>query len=629
MADVLSTGLSSLRSLQRALDTTSHNIANVSTEGYTRQRVEFQARTPQSSGGGWIGTGVQTSTVRRVYDQFLAQQTRSSGTNLARLDAFASQAARIDNLLGDSANGLSSSLQKFTDAINEVSTTPASIPARQVLLAEGRALAERLKSYDTRMRDMSSELNGRLSVEAQEISTLAQGVAKLNADIGVAVQQSGQPPNDLLDQRDALINQLSGKIGLTTVAADDSTINVFIGNGQPLVLGNQAQQIITTVDPLDPERTLLSMRTGAGTVDLSRVVSGGTLGGLLDWRSQMLDPARNELGRIGVAIAGQVNAQHREGMDLTGAMGGDFFNIGAATATAATANTGTAAVTITRTNLGALTASDYVLSRTATGYTLSRQDTGASVSFTGTGTTVDPIVADGMSIVVGAGIATGDQFTIRPTRNALQGMSVAVTDASRIAVAAPVRASAASTNSGTGKVTTGEVLDPTNAALLSNVNIDFTSATTYSVNGAGSFTYTPGSNIDVNGWRVQISGAPAAGDRFTVTNNAGATGDNRNALALADSLRTPVLSGGTTSAYAAIEKLTTDVAMSTQTAQVNRDAEATIHDADVAAQDAVSGVNLDEEAANLLRYQQAYAAAAQIISVANEMFDTLLNAVRR
>ena len=629
MADVLSTGLSALRATQRALDTTSHNIANVSTEGYARQRVEFQTRSPEFSAGGWIGTGVQVSTVRRVYDQFLAQQTRGSGTNLARLDAYATQAARIDNLLGDSENGLSASLQGFTDAINEVSATPSSIPARQALIAEGQALSERLRSYDTRLRNMSSELNGRLGAEAQEISTLAQGIAKLNDDISVAVQRGGQPPNDLLDKRDLLINQLSEKVGITTLAADDSTINVFIGNGQPLVLGNEASQVIATVDPLDAERTVLSMRSGAGTVDLSRVISGGTVGGLLDWRSQMLDPARNELGRIGIAIAGQVNAQHREGMDLTGAMGGDFFNIGAATATPATANTGTAGVTITRTNLGALEASDYVLSRTGTGYTLRRLDNGANVAFTGTGTALDPIVADGLSMVVGAGVATGDQYTIRPTRDALQGMSVAITSASRIAAAAPIRASAASTNSGSGTVSPGEVLDPTNAALLGTVNIDFTSATTYTVNGAGSFTYTPGTNIDVNGWRVQVNGAPAVGDRFTVGSNAGATGDNRNAHLLADALKAPVLDGGTTSAYAGVEKLTTSVAMSTQTAQVNRDAEATIHDADVAAQDAVSGVNLDEEAANLLRYQQAYAAAAQIIAAANEMFDTLLNAVRR
>jgi flagellar hook-associated protein 1 FlgK len=629
MADVLSTGLSSLRSLQRALDTTSHNIANVSTEGYTRQRVEFQTRRPESSGSGWIGTGVDASTVRRVYDQFLSQQTRSSGTNLARLDAYASQAARIDNLLGDSANGLSSTLQSFTDAINEVSTTPGSIPARQVLIAEGRALADRLKSYDTRLRNMSTEVNGRLGIEAQEITTLAQGIAKLNGDIATAYTQTGQPPNDLLDQRDALIDEIAGKVGISVVAEGDSALNVFIGNGQPLVLGTQASQITTQADPLDPERTQLALRTPGGTVDLSRVVSGGTLGGLLDWRSQMLDPARNELGRIGVAITSQVNAQHREGMDLTGALGGNFFNIGAATATAATANTGTAAVTVTRTNIGALTASDYALSRTATGYTLNRKDTGAAVTFTGTGTAADPILADGLSIVVGAGIATGDRYSIQPTRDALAGMSMAITDASRVAIAAPIRTLAASTNTGTGTISPGEVLDPTDAALLTTVDIQFTSATTYSVNGAGSFTYTPGSAIDVNGWRVQVNGAPAVGDRFTVRNNAGATGDNRNAFAMADSLRANVLDGGTIAAYAAVERLTGDVGLATRTAQINRDAEATIHASDIDARDSVQGVNLDEEAANMLRYQQAYAAAAQIISAAQEMFDSLMNAVRR
>lgn len=629
MADVLSTGLSGLRALQRALDTASHNIANVATEGYTRQRVDFQTRRPQMSGSGWIGTGVEVSSVRRVYDQFLSQQTRSSGTNLARLDEFASQAARIGNLLGDTGNGLSSSLQSFTDAVNEVSTTPASVPARQVLIAEGRALAERLRSYDTRLRDMSTEINGRLNVEAQEITTLARGIARLNGDIARVFQESGQPPNDLLDQRDALVDELSGKVGISVVAEGESTLNVFIGNGQPLVLGINASEVISQVDPLDAERTFLALRTPGSIVDLSRVVSGGTMGGLLDWRSQMLDPVRNELGRIGVAITNQVNAQHREGMDLAGALGGNFFNIGAATATPATANTGSAAVTVTRTSLGALTANDYVLARTGTGYTLNRRDTGVAVSFTGTGTVGDPILADGLSIVVGAGVATGDQYTIRPTRDALLGMNVAITDPARVAVAAPIRAAAAGSNTGTGAVTTGEVLDPANAQLLTTVNIDFTSATTYSVNGAGSFTYTPGSAIDINGWRVQVSGAPAVGDRFTIRNNAGATGDNRNAFAMADAMRTPVLDGGTRSVFAAGERLIADVGLSTRTAQLNRDAEAAVHDSDLAARDAVSGVNLDEEAANMLRYQQAYAAAAQIIAVASEMFDTLINAVRR
>jgi flagellar hook-associated protein 1 FlgK len=208
-------------------------------------------------------------------------------------------------------------------------------------------------------------------------------------------------------------------------------------------------------------------------------------------------------------------------------------------------------------------------------------------------------------------------------------MSVAITDPGKIAAAAPIRASAATTNTGTGAVSSGEVLDPTDAAILNTVNIDFTSATTYTVNGAGSFSYTPGSSIDVNGWRIQVNGAPATGDRFSVRSNAGAVGDNRNAFALADALKANVLEGGTKSASGAVEGLVAGVATSTRTAQVSRDAEAIVHSSDVDAQDSVSGVNLDEEAANMLRYQQAYAAAAQIISVANEMFDTLLNAVRR
>jgi len=629
MADMLGTGLSSLRALQRALDTTAHNIANVSTEGYTRQRVEFATRKPQSFGNNWVGSGVDAVTVRRVYDQYLAQQARSSSGTLARLDAFAAQAERIDNMLGDSSNGLNASLQSFTDAINEVSATPSSISARQVLLAEGNALVDRLKGYDTRLREMSAAVDTQLVGEAGEITSLAKGIARLNGDITVAIQQTGQPPNDLLDQRDKLIDQLSSKVGVTVVPEGDATLNVFIGTGQPLVLGTTASTITTVADPLDAQRVQLSLQTDYGTVDISRSVSGGEIGGLLDWRREMLDPARNELGRISLAVASQVNAQHREGMDLTGALGGTFFNVGAVGVVPATTNTSGAMATATRANLGAVTTNDYVVTRTGTGYTVRRQDTGASVTFTGTGSGIDPLLFDGMSVVVGAGVATGDQFVIHPTRDAIQGFNVAITDPARVAAAAPIRASAASTNTGTGAVTPGEVLDSTNAQLLTTANIVFTSATTYSVNGGPAVAYTAGANIDVNGWRVQINGAPATGDTFTVRNNAGAVGDNRNAFALADALKSGVIEGGTVSVNSAVERLTGSLGMQTRAAQMSRDAESAVNQSDLAARDAISGVNLDEEAANMLRYQQAYQAAAQIIAAAGEMFDTLINAVRR
>jgi flagellar hook-associated protein 1 FlgK len=625
---MLGTGLSSLRALQRALDTTAHNIANVSTPGYSRQTVEFQTRQPSVFGQTWIGNGVDVSTVRRVYDQFLAAQTRSSSGNLARLDAFATQAERLDNMLGDTTNGLSATLQAYSDALSEVSSTPGSIPARQVLLSEGRALAQRMQDYDKRLREMSADIDTRFAGEAREVSLIAEGIARLNGEITVARQSTGQAPNDLLDQRDRLIDEIAGKVSVTVVAEADS-LNVFIGNGQPLVLGTTSSQITTVTDPFDPQRTQFALLTDTGTVDISRGVSGGTLGGLLDWRREMLEPARNELGRISLAIASQVNAQHREGMDLTGALGGNFFNVGGVGVDDVTTNTGTAIVSATRTDVAAITGGDYVLARTGTGYTLRRHDTGASVTFTGTGTVGDPILADGLSIVVGAGVATGDQFVIHPTRDAISGMNVAITDPARVAAAAPVRGSAATTNSGNGTITTGEVLDSANAQLLATVNIVFTSATQYSVNGGPAQAYTAGSNIDVNGWRVQIGGAPDVGDTFTVRSNAGATGDNRNALALSDALRGGVLDGGTISVAGAVERLTADMGLQTRTAQVNRDAEAVVNQDDLAARDSVSGVNLDEEAAAMLRYQQAYQAAAQIIAMASDLFNSLLAAVRR
>jgi flagellar hook-associated protein 1 len=629
MADMLGTGLSSLRAMRRALDTTAHNIANVSTTGYTRQRVDFEARKPEAYGTNWIGTGVTATSVRRVYDQYLQQQLRSSGGTLARLEAFASQAERLDNLLGDTTNGLGATLQGFTDAINEVSTTPSSIAARQVLLAEGNALTERLRTYDTRLREMSEGIDTRLTSEAGEINTLARSIARLNGDITTAVQNTGQPPNDLIDQRDLLIDQLSEKIGVSVLAEGDGSLNVFVGNGLPLVLGTTASQVTTVPDQLDPERLKLALQGPAGNIDISRSVSGGVMGGLLDWRREMLDPARHELGRIALAVAQQVNAQHREGMDLTGALGGNFFNVGAVGVNGATSNTGTATVTATRTSVAALTDANYSLTRTTTGYELRRADTGAAVSFTGTGTAGDPIVAEGLSIVVGAGIATGDQYLIRPTRDAIQGFDVAITDPARVAAAAPIRANPATANSGTGTISSGEVLDAGHPNLLNTVNLVFTSATTYSVNGGADQAYTAGANIDLNGWRVAINGAPAVGDTFTIRNNAGAVGDNRNAFALADAMRTGIIEGGTVSVATAVERMTAELGLATRGAQLNRDAEAIVHDSDLEARDAVSGVNLDEEAANMMRFQQAYAASAQIISVANSLFDTLMNAVRR
>lgn len=630
MPDLLRTGVSGLLAFQRALDTTSHNIANVSTDGYSRQRTLIGARPAQGYGNGWIGQGANVQTTQRVYDQFVAMQTRSTSSSLQHLDIYASNAERLNNMFGDSSTGLSASLQNFVNAFQSVANSPASTPARQVLLSEANTLQQRLKAFDSRLEDIGNEINTRIKGEVGEVNTLAEGIARLNNEITSATARTGgQPPNDLLDQRDRLLDQLSEKVSVNVVRQDGGTVNVFVGSGQPLVLGGDVNELTTVQDPYDSSRLTIALQTPGSSVDISRNISGGVLGGLMDFRTEQLDPAHNALGRIAVALTDVVNSQHHDGIDLSGALGGDLFEVGDAQGLASSLNSGSGTLSVTRTDVGALTGRDYILEMTSGGWELRDSLTGASVPMTGTGTPADPFVVDGLEIEVGGTADTGDSFLIRPTSGAIADMNVLISDPSKIAAAAPIRSAADTGNSGSGAISAGEVLDSANAQLRSPVTIEFTSATTYSINGAGSFTYTDGDNIDVNGWRVQITGNPAAGDTFTVTDNTSGTGDNRNALLLADALKSPVLNNGTTSLGSAVGEFVGGIGVATRQAQVNRDAQNVVYEESLAAKEAVSGVNLDEEAANLLKYQQAYQAAAQLIRVADTMFQTLLAATER
>jgi flagellar hook-associated protein 1 FlgK len=628
VADILSTGISGLRAFQRALDVTSHNIANVSTPGYSRQRVELQTREPERYGSGFVGTGVDVSTITRSYDELLSTQMRSATSSSSRLDVYASKAQVLNDLFSDSSTGLSVSLQRFTDAVQGVSNEPTSTSARQVLLSEAQGLTQRLKTYDTRLNDMSAEISSRLRTEAATISTIADSIARLNDQI-VSAQSAGHSPNDLLDARDQQLASLSEHLSVQVVKQDNGAWNVFVGNGQSLVLGNQPAKIVARADAQDPSRLTIAYQSGATTSDMTSTISGGSLGGLLDFRREMLDPVRNQLGQIAVGVAAAVNSQQREGMDLHGILGGDLFSLGAVGVQPASGNSGSGTVAVTRTDIGALTANDYIMEYNGSAWTARRADTGVAVTLSGAGSVASPFVAEGLSIVVGGTPVAGDSFKVMPTAGAINGMNVLIADPARIAAAAPIRTGANLSNAGTATISAGEVLDATNPALRSNVSIAFIDATHYSVNGAGSFAYSAGGNIDVNGWRVAIAGAPAAGDTFTVSDNAGGVGDNRNMLAMTRALSQGFLSGGSESIDAAVSRFVSGIGVATNQAQVGADAQQVILQDSQAAVDGVSGVNLDEEAANMLRYQQAYQAAAQVIRITQEMFDTLLRATQR
>jgi len=629
MADLLSTAVSGLQAFQRALDTTSQNIANVATEGYSRQRTEITTRPPQPFGNGWVGSGAQVDTITRLYDNLLAAQVQSTNSSFGSADTLATQAARVNNIFADTNTGLSASLQNFTNALQDVANNPSSIPSRQALLSQAQVLNDRFKSYDTQLQQIGSDVEAQIGSEATQINTLGNSIAQLNKQIAAGFAQTGQPPNDLLDQRDKLLDQLSQHIDISLSRQGDGQVNVFVGSGQALVLAGTAAQVTTIADPYNVARHNIGLKSGSATVDITANTTGGTLGGLLDFRGKLLDSARDTLGQLSAGLVEAVNTQHQAGMDLNGALGGALFSIGGVQVQASSSNAGSGAAAVTRTSAGALTGENYILRKTATGWDLRNADTGVAVTLAGAGTVASPFTADGLSIVVSGTASTGDNFLILPTRAAVAGLSVAISDPTKVAAAAPIRTAANPANTGSATISQGSVLDATNPALRTPVTIQFLTATTYSINGAGSFAYTAGGPISANGWQVQIDGTPAVGDQFTVSDNSGGAGDNRNALALASALSQPVLNGGTTSVNDAASQFYGSIGIQTQQAQATRDAQKVVNQDAVSARDSVSGVNLDEEAANMLRYQQAYQAAAQVIRVASTLFDTLISVASR
>ncbi|HEX7111064.1 MAG TPA: flagellar hook-associated protein FlgK [Mizugakiibacter sp.] len=623
MADMLSTGISGLLGSQIALNTTSHNIANVNTDGYSRQRVNFAARTPLQTGPFYVGQGTTVGSVQRLYDQYLTDQVRNATSGQSRYSTFGDLANRVDNLLGDTSAGLQPALDAFYGAIQDLANYPADTTTRQALLGQASALTSRFHDLAAQFDQLDQETSKRIGATVDEINGIGQAIAKLNAQIQAA-SSGGATPNDLLDQRDALVKQLAGDVGVSVVPQDDNTINVFVGNGQPLVLGNQASTLSVVGNAYDPTRA--EVATGTPPVPISGQLSGGALGGLLDFRTQMLDPARNQLGRTATALAEAFNAQHHAGMDANGQLGGDFFSLGAPSVLRNSGNAGSASVSAAVADVSKLTASDYVLRYDGSAWSLQRSD-GTAVAMTGSGTAADPFVADGLSFVVGGSASAGDSYLIQPTRGAAASLQVAIGDPDAIAAATPVRASAAAGNTGSAALGAPGITDAGDPNLLATATITFTSATTYQINGGAVQTLPASGTIAANGWSITLSGAPAAGDTFTVAANSGGVGDNGNALALGNLADAGVLDGGNTSVGAAYGQLVAQVGSVAAQAKTGLAAQTGLLNQAQQAQSNVSGVNLDEEASNLVRYQQSYQASARVIAVADTLFQTLLGAV--
>ena len=512
--------------------------------------------------------------------------------------------------------------------MQDVASDPSSVSTRQALIGEAQGVANRFQSLDARLGEMDNEVNARIKLAVDDINRIAQSIADLNGQISLA-NNATTPPNDLLDARDALVLELSGQVSVSTNTQEDGTMSVFIGSGQPLVSAGDARQLSATGSEFDLTRMTVSYQGAVGNTPLDTDSTGGNLGGLLDFRARILDPARQSLGQSAVAFASSLNQQNRAGMDLRGNLGGDLFSVSEPKILYSSDNTGTGTASATVSDLGAFTGADYVLNYDGAAYTLSRADTGEAITMTGTGSAGDPFRADGIIFSVAGLPAAGDRLLIRTGLGAASSIQSVVTDPQAIAMAAPTRTSISQDNIGNGTISLPVVLDPDDSDVLTGTVIEFTSPTTYSINGAGNFTYSEGSLIVLNGNGVTISGTPATGDKFSLDPNYGASGDNSNGLLMAGIETAGLLDGGTISINESYGRLVSGVGAMTHQIKGSFDAQSVVLNNAEAAASANSGVNLDEEAANLIKYQQAYQAVAQVIAVVSTMFDSLLAATRR
>jgi flagellar hook-associated protein 1 FlgK len=628
LSDIFGISVGALQAFQSALNVTSNNIANANTPGYVKESVELTTAKPQSNGSVTVGDGVVVSGISRSFSQATANQLNSSQSALGQLNALQSYSSQIDNLVGTTAGGLSTALQNFYGAWSDVANNPTSTATRQALLGKAQSIAASLQSNSSQLDALNGDINSRITSDVQQINSLATSISALNKQIVISTAEAGgQPPNELIDQRDQLVSNLSKLTGISTTLDSNGSLNVFVGNGQPLVLQGSTTSLTTVANQFDASQLEISTSTSTGNV-ISNAITSGDLGGLLAARSQVVNPTKNQLGQIATALNQAVNQQQNAGLDLSGHLGANLFSVGAPLATASSKNTGGATAAVSVTNVGALTTEDYVLSYQGGAYSLTNAANGSTVPFTGNGTAATPLTADGLSIVLSATPASGDQFLLRPTAQAAGSFTVLLSDPSKVAAAGAVQATPAAANTGSATISSGTVVNAASPNLLATATLTFTTPTTYSINGAGSFAYTPGGNITQNGWQVQIGGVPAVGDTFTVQSNAGGTGDNRNALLSAGQQSTLVLQNGTASISSAVSALVTGIGSQAEQINTAQTAQAAVNTQAVTNQQSVSGVNLDEEAAHLLQWQQAYQAAAKALQIGSSLFQSLLTAVQ-
>ena len=666
MSGILNVGTRALLANQAVLQTTGNNIANVNTPGYSRQSAVLQTVQGQFTGGGYIGKGVDLATIERNYSEFLTRQSALAGATSAFDITRSDKLKQLEGLFPGGSSGLGAAINDMLNAFSDVASAPTDLTARTVALTRVSETAARMRSASTTLDDLQAGVKQELAQKVSAINTLAGNIANVNNQIARA-QGTGQPPNDLLDQRDQLVRQLNQYIQTSSIPATDGTVGIFIGGSQALVLGTTVATLkVGTDDFNDPLKSKLTITRSGQTITLDEgMLGGGEVPGLLKFQNTDLAEGRNLLGRLTLAISTSMNQQHALGLDLDGNTGGDLFtptdlntagNILKPSAPAAL-NGGTASLTLGIADTTKFAASDYQVnfSGAAVG-SITRLSDGLVTAFD-FGLT-NPVVIDGLSITAGAGPANpGDRFLLKPFSTSASNISAEFSTPRSLAVASPVAGKMGASN--TGSLQLSSLVARSNPLIPpAKVVLTFTGANSYTRSDdptpltPTTYAYMSGQSIEFTlpvaplaspptyanplvNWSVKLQGTPKAGDTFAVFDIKNAADNNGidyklnagNASALMNLRDTAMFDGSAlTDGYAS---LIAQIGIRGQSANYAAEVSSAIAANLEKDRTGVSGVNLDEEASKLLQYQQAYQASAKMIQIAQGIFDTLIQTMGR
>lgn len=656
-SNLINIGLSGLNAAQWGLTVTSENISNSTTPGYDVESPVYAETSGQYTGSGYLPQGVSTTTVQRAYSQYLNTELNTAQTQSGALSANYSMLSQLNNLVGSPTSGISTAITSYFTGLQTVASGASSLASRQTAISDAQTLANQLNSVGSQYSQLGQSVNTQLSSAVSSINSYTAQIASLNQQINAASSQ-GQPPNQLLDQRDEAVSQLSSLVGVQVLQSSTGT-SVYLPSGQPLVTGTTSFNLGTTASPSNPNETSITYLGAAGTTptaattqvlpDSTVAAEGGTLGGLMDFRVESLDPAEAQLGAIATSFAAQVNNQNELGLDLNGNAGGALFSVAAPAATANTNNTGTGALSVSFVDATQPTTSNYTLSYDGTAYTLTDNATGATV---GSSTNLSQPI-DGLNFSLTGTMNAGDSFEVSPTSGALSSFALTTTNGSAIAAASPVLATAGSSNTGTATISEGTVSAgyslPSSATKLtysstagglsgfpagSTVTINGTPTTIASTTTVVPYSPTSGATMTIdttpatagsmNGISVTLSGTPSDGDTFTIAANTGAQSDGRNATLMSNIVNAKTMNSGTTTLTTAYANYVNTVGNQTTTIDASNTTQTALVTQITSSQQSVSGVNINEEAANLLQYQQLYQANSKVIQTADTLFQTIL-----